>query len=214
MLDLSSHSLPSGARRLLAAVGLVCALFAADRAQAGPLVDTTTDCAEETLEHPFLPWADPAAYTLVPQGSFGKGAGDWRLSGASLVAENEPFRVHGDRRSASLRVEAGGSVTSPAMCVGILHPTLRFFARNEGSLAGELEVEALVEDQEGRVLALPIGAAIGHAEWAPTLPLPVVGNVLPLVPGEHTLVAFRFTAPASGGAWLIDDVYVDPYSKG
>ena len=39
----------------------------------------------------------------------------------------------------------------------------------------------------------------------------VVANLLPLLPGEHTPVAFRFTA--LGGDWSIDDVYVDPYSR-
>lgn len=212
MISLSSHSLPAGARRLLAAVALVSGLMAADRAEAGILVDTTDACAKQTLEHPFLPWADPAAYTLVPQGSFGKGTDDWRLSKARVVAESKPFQVNGDRHPAALRVEAGGSVTSPPMCVGLEHPTLRLFARNDGSWLGTLKVEALVEDESGHTLVLPIGGALGHAHWAPTLPLPVVANLLPVLPGEHTLVAFRFTA--AGSAWVIDDVYVDPYRKG
>lgn len=212
MISLPSHSLPVRARRLLVAIALVPALMAVDRAEAGILVDTTTDCAKQTLERPFLPWADPAAYTIVPQGTFGQGAAQWQLSRARVVAENEPFRVARDQRAAALRVEAGGSVTSPAMCVGILHPTLRFFARNDGSPSGALKVEALVEDRSGQVLALPVGGALGHADWAPTLPLPVVVNLLPLLPGERTPVAFRFTAV--DGPWVIDDVYVDPYSKG
>ncbi len=212
MISLSSLSLPAGSRRLLAAAALVSALMAADRAEAGILVDTTDTCAKQTLERPFLPWVDPAAYTLVPHGSFGKGAVDWQLSKARVIPENEPFRVNGDRQPAALRVEAGGSVTSPPMCLGIEHPTLRFFARNDGSWLGALNVEALVEDNGGQILALPIGGALGHARWAPTLPLPVVANLLPVLPGEHTLVAFRFTA--AGSAWVIDDVYVDPYRKG
>lgn len=212
MISLSSHSLTAGARRLLAAAALVPALMFADRAEAGILVDTTDACAEQTLERPFLPWADPAAYTLVPQGSFGQGTGDWQLSKARVIAEDKPFRVNGDRQPAALRVEAGGSVTSPPMCVGLEHPTLRLFARNDGSWLGTLNVEALVEAESGHALALPIGGALGHARWAPTLPLPVVANLLPVLPGEHTLVAFRFTA--TGSAWVIDDVYVDPYRKG
>lgn len=212
MISLSSFSLPAGARRLLAAVALASGLMAADRAEAGILVDTTDTCAEQRLEHPFLPWADPAAYTLVPQGSFGKGAVDWRLSNARVVAEDKPFQVNGDRQPAALRIEAGGSITSPPMCLGLEHPTLRLFARNDGSGLGALEIEALVEDDSGDTLALPIGEALGHARWAPTLPLPVVANLLPVLPGEHTLVAFRFTA--AGSAWVIDDVYVDPYRKG
>ena len=39
----------------------------------------------------------------------------------------------------------------------------------------------------------------------------VIANLLPLLPGETTPVAFRFTA--QGADWSIDDVYVDPYAK-
>jgi hypothetical protein len=40
----------------------------------------------------------------------------------------------------------------------------------------------------------------------------VVANLLPLLPGAHTPVAFRFT-PQLGGEWAIDDVYVDPFQR-
>ena len=42
--------------------------------------------------------------------------------------------------------------------------------------------------------------------------MPVVANLLALLPGARTPIAVRFTA--EGGSWLVDDVYVDPYSKG
>jgi hypothetical protein len=38
--------------------------------------------------------------------------------------------------------------------------------------------------------------------------MPIVVNLLPLLPGDHTAVAFRFS---TAGNWQIDDVYVDPY---
>ena len=47
--------------------------------------------------------------------------------------------------------------------------------------------------------------------WQPTLPMTVVANLLPLLPGEHAPVQFRFT-PLLGG-WQIDDVYVDPMRR-
>ena len=40
----------------------------------------------------------------------------------------------------------------------------------------------------------------------------VLANLLPLLPGAHTPVAFRFT-PLLGGEWSIDDVYVDPFQR-
>jgi hypothetical protein len=42
--------------------------------------------------------------------------------------------------------------------------------------------------------------------------MPIGVNLLPLLPGNYTAVAFRFRA--SGGDWQIDDVYVDPYCRG
>jgi hypothetical protein len=213
MIEAATSLLRTRAGKLMAAVGAILALTGADRAQAGVLAASATQCDEQVLEHPFVRWADPAAYTLLPEGSFATGARSWRLSGATVVAENEPFRVRGDHRAASLRVDAGGSATSPALCVGIGHPTLRFFARNAGLSTGTLAVEALFEDELGDVQSLPIGQVGGHSDWAPTLPLPVVANLLAVLPDERTPVAFRFRS-SSSGAWLIDDVYVDPYSKG
>lgn len=201
--------------RLIGALCATCALMGADRAEAGMLVASAADCDQQVLEQPFLPWADPARYTLVPNGSFAEGGRSWQLSGAGVVSENEPFRVRGDHRPASVRVEAGGSATSPALCVGIAHPTLRFFARNDGPVTSTLAVEALFEDSTGSLQSLLLGEVAGHSAWEPTLPLPLVANLLTLLPNERTPVAFRFSvAGGAGGAWLVDDVYVDPYSKG
>ena len=59
--------------------------------------------------------------------------------------------------------------------------------------------------------SLPIGAVVSGDDWSPTLPMPILANLLALPPGGQTPVAFRFTA--QGGDWRIDDVYVDPYCK-
>ena len=58
--------------------------------------------------------------------------------------------------------------------------------------------------------------------WSVTLPTPLLANLLVPVqalgtaPTDPTLatgaVRFVFTAPP-GTAWLVDDVYVDPYSR-
>jgi hypothetical protein len=44
--------------------------------------------------------------------------------------------------------------------------------------------------------------------------MPVIANLLPLLPGELTPVRFRFTPVGLGAAWQIDDVYVDPFRAG
>ena len=40
----------------------------------------------------------------------------------------------------------------------------------------------------------------------------VLASLLPLLPGEYTPVAFRFTSML-GGNWSIDDIQVDPYGR-
>jgi hypothetical protein len=197
------------------AVLALLALWIAPSAQAGLLVSTATSCDSETLEHPFLRWADPFSYTLAPGGSFEAGAPGWTLrGGAGVKSGNESYYVHGAGDSSSLAIPNGGSATSRSLCVGIDHPSVRFFARNGGSLLSTLKVDVLFEDSLGDVLTAPVGVVTGTAGWAPTpLPLPVAVSLLPLLPGNNTAVAFKFTPVGLGGSWQIDDVYVDPWNR-
>ena len=168
-------------------------------------------CEGQVIEQPFMPWADPAGYVLVPNGTVERGTG-WKLEGgAARAAGNEIFHVHDDRDTTSLTLPAGSSATTAPICVGLEHPTLRLFARNRGSMLSALLVEVLFEDAGGHSRALPIGGYLGSSSWQPTAPLPVVANLFEL-PGENAEVAFRFTP--TGAGWSIDDVYVDPFRHG
>lgn len=187
--------------------------FGAAPAHGGPLVDSAVSCDSYVFERPFLPWLDPFEYVLAPKGTFERGASGWTLTGrARVVSGNETYYVHrsGERRSLSLR--PGSSATSPAMCVGIEHFTLRTFAINRRSALSTLQVEVLFEDAFGNVQSLPILPPLTASRtWEPTVPMPVVANLLPLLPGNRTAVAFRFSPQDAVGDWRIDDVYVDPY---
>jgi hypothetical protein len=194
-------------RKLFAVVASLGALAAPAVAHAGPLVASASDCASQSLSQTFLRWGDVASYTLDPGGDFEQGS-NWALTGdAGVVPGNEPFRVGSASDGNSLSVPAGSSATSPSLCVGIEHPDMRFFAAGSSPTA-RLAVEVLFEDSSGHIQSAPIGAISGGA-WAPTAPLPLVVNLLPLMPGGRTAVAFRFSA--TGGSFRIDDVYVDPY---
>jgi hypothetical protein len=159
------------------------------------------------VARPFAPWGDSANYTLVADGDLTAGAAGWDLDGAELVDDNEPWYVHGGDTPAALSLRTGDSATTPPVCVSLLHPTMRFFARNTGGVLGSLEVEVVLDDG----LRLPVGVLLGLLEgdeWSPSPVLPIVAN---LIDDE---VAFRFTAIGLDSAWVIDDVYVDPYKKG
>ena len=186
-------------------------------ANAGVLVDAAPSCDEQSLSQPFTPWLDFAQYTPLGGGDFESGAAGWTLNGGSAVAAgNEPYYVAGAGDASSLAIGAGGSATSPVICVGIEHPTIRFFAKRtaNGLLGlGSLRVDVLFENNLGIVNSLPIGTVGATAgAWQPTLPMTVIANLLPLLPGEHTAVAFRFTSQL-GGAFSVDDIQVDPYAR-
>jgi hypothetical protein len=192
---------------LLAGVLLACVLCA-PAAQAGVLDSVGTSDCQRDVTQPFGPWGDTHPYFLAPNGDFANGADGWRLSGGAVVDENSP--VGGG--AGALQLADGDSATSPGVCVGLDTPTMRFFARNAGDPDGTLEVDVRFEGPAGLVLTLPIGDVRGGEEWAPSPALPIVVNLLALIGGWRTPVAFRFRA--DGGTWLIDDVYVDPYGKG
>lgn len=194
-------------RTLAATAVAAAALLAPATSLAGPIVADAPNCAAQSLSQPFLPWADVAHYALDPGGSFENGN---KWNGGSVVAGNEPWNVTGAGDSSSLSLGNGESTTSRSVCVGIEHPDLRFFAKGSNALA-TLRVDVLFEDSFGHVLSAPIGAVTGSKGWAPTLPMPIAVNLLPLLPGNYTAVAFRFTA--SGGSFQIDDVYVDPICR-
>jgi hypothetical protein len=189
------------------------AVIPASSANAGVLVQSAASCDDQAMSQPFVRWLDPFRYTLAPGGDFEAGGRAWTLGGnAAVVAGNEPYHVGGNDDSRSLRLPSGSSAISPAMCVGLLHPTVRMFTKVSGGLPllSSLRIDALVEDNLGLVKSLPVLALPLGSQWAPTLPGLLVANLLPLLPGDMTPIAFKLTA-VGPGTWNVDDVYVDPW---
>lgn len=144
-------------------------------------------CPDQPLSRPFTPWLDFAWYQAAPP--------DWELNGASVVAGGQPWGGGPE----SLSIPAGANVVSAPVCITLAHPTLRFFIRGDGALA--------VSVIAGPGLELPVGVALGSAVWAPS---PIVLNVLNLL-GEQEV---RFRLESVLGSHQVDDVWIDPYSKG
>lgn len=181
-------------------------------ASAGALVDSAPACNAQSLSKPFTPWLDYADYTPLPGGDFEGSTEGWSMSGGADVADgNSSYAVGGADDASSLAIPAGASAASATICVGLEHPTIRFFAKRTGGLLSTLRVDVMYELSTGVVQSLTIGTVVNSGSWQPTLPMLTVANLLPLLPGEHTPVAFRFTA--QGGDWSVDDVFVDPYGR-
>jgi hypothetical protein len=197
-------------RTVIAAVVATAALaVGAPTANAGLLVASAPDCSPKPTSKPFAPWGDQGDYTLAPGGSFERGQAAWQLSGASIVDGNEPWKVNGAGDSRSLRLPPGASATSPVMCVGLEHPTLRLFARNNRALLSTMTVEVIFETSLGLKAAAPVGVLLPNGQWKPSPRFLVVANLLPLLPGNYTPVQFRVRSVGLG-TWFVDDFYVDP----
>lgn len=203
-------------RRALAALlttGAATAVLATP-AHAGLLVKAAENCADQGASaQVFKRWLDPFQYVPAP-GGHAESEDGWTLTGgARIVAGNEPWKVGGADHARSLELPRGASATTGVMCVGLGHPTVRFFARRtSGTLLNTLLVEVQFEALGGLLKTLPIGLVVGGRQWQPTLPSVMVANLLPLLPGARTPVRFRFT-PLGGATWQVDDVYVDPWAR-
>jgi hypothetical protein len=205
-------------KRLLVSFATVIVVAAVPAsAQAGLLVETAKNCDEQSLSQPFKQFLDPMQYTLVPGGAFEAGDPAWKMTGsAHTVAGNESWKVHEADDSRSLSLPPGSTATSPAMCVGLGHPTLRLFAKKSGGglLGGTLStlrVDVLIEDNLGLIKSLPTGLVLAGSGWSPSLPQLVVANLLPILDAGQTPVAFRLV-PQGPATWTVDDVYVDPWA--
>jgi hypothetical protein len=196
----------------------LCAAVAAAAFLAGPgaaaadlldPVDTLVDPCHESLSQPFLPWLDPAHYFLAPDGGFEAGARGWlRTGGARVAAGNEPHFVSGPG-TRSLVLPRGGTAETPAFCASLLSPTVRFFARAEGT-PSELAVQVVYRDVLGVERTAPVGVVTPLAGFQPTPPLPLLVNALAPLAADGAL-ELRLRLVGVSGTVRIDDVYVDPF---
>jgi hypothetical protein len=196
---------------LAATVASVAAMAFASSASAGILTASATDCGDETLSQPFSAFGDASKYKLVKGGSFEGALTGWALTGkARVVSGNEPWKVGGSAHAKSLVLPVGSTAISPTACVGLAEPTVRFFAKRNSGLLGlsTLAVSVYVKTSLGLVVPVPVGVVLGNGQWKASPKMLIVANLLPLLPGDRTPVAFQFTPLL--GEWQIDDLYVDP----
>jgi hypothetical protein len=189
------------------------AMIAAPAAHANPLSLLFEGCGGQPESQVFAPWGDYNEYTPVPGGNFESGL-PWVLTGgAHAVSGNESYNVAGGTHSLSL--PAGSSAYSPASCTSLAHPTVRFFARNTGAPTSRLDVEALYPGLLGGVAVADLGDITASSNWEPSATKQLlITNLLATLSLDQTVIAFRFVPVDKTGNWSIDDVYLDPFSRG
>jgi hypothetical protein len=189
---------------VLAAAFIIAVVFAAS-AQA---------CSYSGARQVFKPWGDQHEYVLAPNGGFESGGSGWSLQGgAALAAENETFHLNASSDSTSLSLPTGSSAVSPPLCMSLNTPEFRMLARNSGNPSSRLRVEATFS-LLGLLHTTVMNTVAAGAEWAPTQEMStvlglstIVGTILP------SYIQVRITPVGAGGAWQVDDLFVDPFSR-
>jgi hypothetical protein len=181
-------------------------------ARAGDLLESA-DCEFGEPSTFFAPWGDGADYVLAPQGDLSETDG-WTLDkGTEVDASADPF----SGAARSLRFRKGSEAATPAMCVNLDHPTIRFFVRDSGGDGkSQLAVDVLYEDFSGGVKHLTVARVRAGTAWRPSAIVPMYVNMLALAsPSGWTAVAFRFKAEGlqKGETVSISSLYVDPFKS-
>jgi hypothetical protein len=207
-------------RGCMLALAVLAAAVAALAGSASPArAGLGVSCPDPTWQA-FAPWSDFAHYAYVPNGGFEGGAAGWSLTGgAKVVAGNSTFFTHGAGERYSLSLPPGSTATSPPMCISLLSSKMRFFAANLGSPSSHLKVQVVYGGGVGGLLSLVTktlalsdrGSITAGPSWGPSPEIGMLSGTLPLLTRS---VQFRFVAADASGAWLVDDVYLDPLFHG
>jgi hypothetical protein len=197
-------------------LGLTAAGVAA-LALAGP---AQAACNQPSTTKAFSAFGDSADYFLAPDGGFEGYASGWLKSNASVVSDNESWRVAGG--SKGLKLNGGGaSATSPGFCIDLNNPTIRLFTKSAptgGIDSSYLMIEAIVSSQIGTTTTI-LSTVASHGGWAATPVVSLVGATNAhlysgIASNTTATLKLRFTVMNSGASYTIDDVEVDPFRGG
>jgi hypothetical protein len=168
-------------------------------------------CPTAATSKPFAKFGDSAAYASLAGGSFESGAPGWSLSGSTVLSGNESYNVAGG--SHSLAIQPTGVAVSPTFCVNIAEPSFRFFLRQTSGSWAVLNVVLRWTDSGGTSHDTTVGSLQTGTSWQAS-PVLQLATTLPLTTSASTISAKLVFKPEQyGGAWAIDDVYVDPHSR-
>jgi hypothetical protein len=191
---------------LAAGVAAAVTLLAPTAGAQAALLGSGSACNSATESQPFAAWGDNNLYEPITGGNFQSTTG-WTLSGgAKIVSGGDPFIAAGAPRS--LELPAGASATSPASCVNLSDPTLRFFDRLTTSTGAHIQVTLLYNNVVLGLLPPSAGAVSPSVGWQPSPTLTTASTVGTITSLFNAKVSLRFTAV--GGPVQIADIYIDP----
>ena len=143
------------------------------------------------------------------------GSTGWTLSGAAAVTRgNEPWKIGGASHANSLSLPPGSSAVTAPICIDETYPYFRLFAKNAGTGKSSLKIEVLFYDTKGKLInTKPYDYTTTSTAWQPTGTVKI-SVFTPKTTVAAAPVAFRFTPQGPTANYQIDDVYVDPWSRG
>lgn len=180
----------------------IAALFAVPLATAAP----TATCPTVASTPVFAQWGDLNSYVLSEGGSME--ATKW-WNGATFVSDNDPYNLAG-AGSQSLRLVNGSSASTAWVCQGTSYPTMRFMVRNAGNTTAKLDVLMYVS---GVPSAVKLATITAGSAWAPS---PIISAPTGLLPDGITIsgVQVAFAASGTNADFRVDDLFIDPRSRG
>ena len=202
-------------RNLLALAGLLLACSAQPPAAAAE-VSNRYNCQHSAPQasQVFSAFGDAAEYTPVENAGLENGTTGWTLRGrAAVVDDNEPWNVGGVLGSHALDLPTGSSAVTAPICIDPTYPYFRFFAKNANGNNAHLKVEVIDYDSKGNIQKQwPPTYTAQTAGWQPTSKFAIT-----VFSGTNTTsdtpIAFRFVPMGATAHYVIDDVYVDPWSR-
>jgi hypothetical protein len=153
----------------------------------------------------FKQFGDSTWYQLANGGSF-EGQNSWKLSGgASVVADQEPWKVADADDASALSLPRGASALSPASCFAFGDVKMRMFVKGTGKVRVNIVVTSLV----GSLLGVLDGGTIQAGQtWQPS---PQLSLLLSSVGGLLVTDSIQLRLTSVDGDVVVDDVYIDPF---
>jgi hypothetical protein len=166
-----------------------------DNLLSGRTALSADNCTEPALSQPFADVGDRHDYFLVDGGDFSAAGFGWQFDdgGIGTGIASLPW--------------SGAVAVSPKVCVGDNEPTIRFRYRSRSSSA-RLRIDALFLGTRGELRSDYVTTISGARAWGAS-PVIELGTNYRAAPGAKTAIALVFTV--QGGAWDLDDIYVDPF---